>query len=371
MPEHGATALSATLVATSLQLGGGGGHGGDDDKSLQAAAEESLSSGVSRLLDGRIWIPGTLHIVHHVVDELLGNMRQRKEFLEDLAAITNFFKHQRLREKFVVYCLTGSHGRHRVLFDDFPATYIEWRWRSLLACVRHLLSLQPLLVLCWDRGKMVGPADLDSRGKDDAASTDDRAQAVGAVVENRSFWAFCSMLALLSEGVDVFLAWAQSCSCRPSLHLRKACGIMVDADQSSASDQLRCPMMGCRAADMANGKWRDHLEFILKRREADVVALTAGLGAMERATLMQDWSSGRETLTLGLQLRLEFYDNLPHRQRNTQHATLFSSHALPRARAPRRPIPPTPPQGPLRFDSEPLLLLKRLLTERSDSSPEN
>lgn len=86
-----------------------------------------------------LWIPGVLHVVHHVVGELLLPMSYRGACFKQLSMFTGFFRHKHLRERFMTACLIGQHQRHRVLFEDFPATYIEWRW-SMVKVVGESVS---------------------------------------------------------------------------------------------------------------------------------------------------------------------------------------------------------------------------------------
>jgi hypothetical protein len=71
--------------------------------------------------------------------------------------------------------------------------------------------------------------------------------------------------------------------------------------------------IGCKAPDMANGRWTGHLRNILAGNETAVLSLTVGLSSPDRALLLFDWSVSKDTLTLGLKLRINFFSSLPHR----------------------------------------------------------
>jgi hypothetical protein len=70
---------------------------------------------------------------------------------------------------------------------------------------------------------------------------------------------------------------------------------------------------GCRAPDMANGLWTEHLRRILGGQESVVLGLTVGLSPSDRALLLYDWGRAKDSLTLGLKLRFNFFACLPHR----------------------------------------------------------
>ena len=253
--------------------------------------------------------------MHHAVGELLGAMQGKARFLEDLRRVTGFFKYQGLRERFQHFCLVGQHQRNRVLFNEFPATFIEWRWGSLVVCIRHLLLIQPVLVTCWDTARMVakGTHVREQSGRDDGDfQKSDNVQEVGRVINDQRFWAYGQMLVYLADAADSLVSWCQTCPCHPTPVVRKACRIMEDV---GSSDQTKrsCPFLGCRAACMANGHWKRFLQHVFNACAGDIIGLTVGMTTDARDILLTDWAKGQEVLLLGLQLRFQFFANLPHR----------------------------------------------------------
>ena len=79
----------------------------------------------SRLLPNTIWIPGVLHLVHHIIDEYLSKLT-KEVFLKKLRVLTGFFRRRLLRERFQACCCCGAFQRYRPLFHDFPAVFIDW-----------------------------------------------------------------------------------------------------------------------------------------------------------------------------------------------------------------------------------------------------
>ncbi len=63
---------------------------------------------------------------------------------------------------------------------------------------------------------------------------------------------------------------------------------------------------------MANGRWKDYLRNILHGQESGVLSLSVGLVPSDRAILIFDWGLAKDTLTLGLKLRFNFFSDLPH-----------------------------------------------------------
>ena len=107
-----------------------------------------MQDAATRLLEHCLWIPGVLHLAHHVIGETLDAMRFKQSFLTQLRTVTGFFKFSHLRERFVHNCLRGPDQRHQILFDDWPATYIDWRWGTLIAAFKEMVPLEDLLFKC-------------------------------------------------------------------------------------------------------------------------------------------------------------------------------------------------------------------------------
>ena len=217
---------------------------------------DSFRRSAEYILGNCIWVPGVLHLMHHVVEGLLDSFQRKQEFLKELRTLCNFFKYKGLRERFQHQCLTGQNRRHSILFDDFPVVYIEWRWGSLLACLRHLLLIQPILVLCWDSERMVAKGQHASEqcGRDDDEfQKADSVEDVGRVIHSTLFWAFLQMFASLGQVTDRLTEWCQTCPCHPATSVRRVCRIL-EQTESSSSKMASCPFVGCRAPCMANGR---------------------------------------------------------------------------------------------------------------------
>ena len=137
------------------------------------------------------------------------------------------------------------------MFENFPATFIDWRWGSLLSCLRHLSKLHTVLVLTWESRLMRGDGIDDlmepgRAGEGDGFKADDQPDVVGNAIDNPVFWSYLHMLMSLGDSVSELLDWLQGCSCHPSAALRKACRVLTDDGRSSSGGQLVCPMRGWR-----------------------------------------------------------------------------------------------------------------------------
>ena len=109
--------------------------------------------------------------------------------------------------------------------------------------------------------------------------------------------------------------WAESCPC----HGDRA----VFADLSRAARMTRfqnlvgvpgpCPMCSRRAPELASGGLLDLcLESLWEWSQSEVALISATLSPLDRATVHADFTAARKRLTFTLQLKLSFWQQLPH-----------------------------------------------------------
>ena len=150
---------------------------------------------------------------------------------------------------------------------------------------------------------------------DDEWAKDSDVGAVGAVLRDSEWWAYAQMILVQNEVMDDFLAWLQGCPCHPDPECRNVCTSKPELSEISPSTDavVRCPLMGCRAPDLANGHWKRFLDAGFGKREDEVLALCVQLGPQVRAELLAHWGRVRDAFVLGMSLRFQFYDKLPHK----------------------------------------------------------
>ena len=245
-----------------------------------SATHNPSKHAATRLMQSALWVPGMLHILHTVSEELVASMARGDHVVQQVATLAHFFKMQHLRDRFCHTCVDGVHAGQRNLFNSFPS-YIDWRWQSLLDCCRHIAALQPALVLFWSTSKMMGKQDVAKAHEEETAGADSRhcseetdtvrIKKVGEVIADEAFWGYLHMLLLLSETVAELRSWVQSCPCHgASPEVLKCCV------QSSGRAHSGCPMLGRRAVEMASGKWRDVLRDAKQTRSFELrVSLVA------------------------------------------------------------------------------------------------
>ena len=259
-------------------------------------------------------MPGLLHIFHNAVGSVSVAMPAFATWVKGLNTIVNFFKYEALRDRFCEACLEGSHKSFRNLFEFFKHRYIDWCWGSLISCCAGLALLQWPLKLHWDPAKMKkknkkNDDAIEAGGRDRSDYDEaDNAHAVGKIIHDDNWWAFCHMILILGKVFDEAEAWAEGCSCHPHRACWKAlAAVMPDWNI------VRCPMAGRRGPEMANGRWASVVDGLIDRSEMDVVRLTQGLGADQRVALIGNYRAGSSHMIAELTIKLSMFASLPHK----------------------------------------------------------
>ena len=166
---------------------------------------------------------GILHILHNAEGTVLLAFDCKDEFFGMLQKLQNFFRHKYLRELFCAQCLVPPYLHVRDLYEAWPATYIEWRWGSLLDVLRHILFLKASLRLLWDSKKIErGRSEASKRASPQEQQREEeeaptRPREVGEVIHNPKF--------LGSSRHDLDDERGALCSLRPSQGLPMPPGI--------------------------------------------------------------------------------------------------------------------------------------------------
>ena len=256
-----------------------------------------------------------LHILHNAIGNILASMADSPKFLKQLRTICNYFKHSQLRQYYQETCLVGDHARYSAMFKSWPAVHIEWRWGSLVECLKHMDgALCAVLRLTWDVSSMkkkVSKVKEDPNSKCDLdwEAVDDP-KAIGDVIHSNKFWAFAGMLLRASEAAETISDHFNSCECHPATPTSQRRGL----NPYYASDEQAkpCIMVGCFSAMLASGLWKNFVRKAWDQSEASLLPTFAFVNASDRAELMDHFMAGRDSVIAELTEKLAFWECLPH-----------------------------------------------------------
>ena len=259
-----------------------------------------------------------LHILHNAEGNILNAMPGSVRFLKQLRTITNFFKHSQLREYFQEMCLAGGNSRYKSMFDTWPAVFIDWRWGSLIVCLRFMDgTLAAVLRITWD-SKLMSKKIVSEKAKNSAAGRDgsidwseiDNPTKIAAVISDSHFWCYASMLLSASEAIENIADVFNRCPCHPATPTSQRAGL--NPYFAPDSRPTPCPLTGCFAPLLATGKWKVLVRNVWNKPEAELLINLSHLSVTDRAGVMNDFIAGRDSVLAELVEKLAFWEALPH-----------------------------------------------------------
>jgi hypothetical protein len=208
----------------------------------------------SFLFPSSVWVPGTLHIVSDIIEDLTKHLKSFEWWFDLAKAMNNFLNKPWLRELFVAVCLKGEEGAvlsH--LFSTF-AVKLHHRWGSLVHFIQLVLPLKFALRKFWCSSSMTRGAKAQDRS--DSTDSCSNLDNVDKAVNSMFFWAYAEFLLMLCGFAEHLAAWSEGCACHPTKNT-EADGLSYFRRQTLIRKQTGlkhpCPMMGRRAPELANG----------------------------------------------------------------------------------------------------------------------
>ncbi|CAE7033133.1 unnamed protein product [Symbiodinium sp. CCMP2592] len=265
------------------------------------------------LMPAAIHLPGVCHAVHNASANLNSALSYFDDFLSKLRVVHKFLGSPSRRDRFVEVVLQRkpSYDVGKSLFKSFTKTLYEERWGEVASYLKSAQSLFTFLRLHWDEVAYVRDA-----GDADVASAEDNFTAGGltALIKDGFFHAYWEMQLHIRLCLQRFLRWAEGCSCHP----------FADGTPRTRETKLRgeiscprevsctCPMMGCQAPFLVEGKLQSFREELLSTGFNDVVLnCHCQLTAVQWSDLEAEWKRGCQYLCENLKLRLAFFGKLP------------------------------------------------------------
>ena len=296
--------------------------GGDDIGAEELCLDFSSSLGI--------------HALQHFVNNCTkGIADAMPSFWEDIYpgmnALLGCLRAKFFRQRFSATCLDIPAGKPWVpkFEEGCSADLVGWRFGSLAACNRALLSFETPLRCFWDDDKLnfkrdhqqpqqpqqqqqaplPGQQPRPHSQKPEGPNTSLASQAC----KSRSFWAWQHMFARIANVVAHMVNWLQSCPChtlsettwgaRASEFARR---LFMDRRESA-----HCPLTGFRAAEVACGQFSAWVQAIADIELAEVSLGLEGCSASERAQVLGDLQAARQHVVFAVQAELACWEMTP------------------------------------------------------------
>lgn len=257
-----------------------------------------------RLFPQCLWIPGALHIVHSVCENLTTSLTDfEKGYLPQLRTLVSFLNEACMRQRFVATCLTGTGIVFTHLFLHGTLSLAEWRWGSLMECVGKITAVMLPLRVFWKSSSMVYQEQAGQEKETPAmrvsvAAAQFNIETIAAVISSSKFWAYSHMMLMLGQIVSELQGFFLACKCHPnedhdSKELARNVGV-----RRRVPRKIVCPMMGRLAPEMATGEWKIRLNELLAISTANVLPHTAELTEEERGLVLRDFDQGKQRVVI-------------------------------------------------------------------------
>ena len=218
---------------------------------------------------------------------------------------------------------TAPASLHKKEIQSIKVSLLDHRWGTLVYFLERLFAIAHLVTQFWDIQAVQVQQGLATQGDDG-----DRGQpaverpaskqwilSVHAVIKDPMFWAFGRLVLNIAGCTQELTVWCEGCPCHPKpivcpdirtyFHRRRAL-------RKSANLVKPCPFNGCRGPEAAGGHLASILQNARSHYHHDLIEHSERLTQEQRDTLMRDWSVGTSLLLATFEVKLGFWQQLPH-----------------------------------------------------------
>ena len=268
-------------------------------------------------LPDAIVIPGALHICSNLCKDVSAKLGHWECFLTQLGQVEALLCNRDRRERFLSTCVPAG-SQDRALFQHFSGSLYEKRWGAVISFLRKLFPLLDALQKYWNHEAFLEGYRQEDRNHDNPEEGPGfgfLASDLTAVLCSNQFHVYLEMVMALFNVVENLSSWFEGCACHEQhvkvrnrrAHSRK--------EGAQLGLQVSCPMMGKRAPQLASGCLQDTFEELSSLHKASLLKRMSSrsLSPQEEALVMQDFEAGRNYISLGLQVKFDFWGKLPWR----------------------------------------------------------
>ena len=124
----------------------------------------------SRFMQKCLEIPGVMHIIDNLLNDVHTAMPHWKQFHADLKILESFFVVRDRRRRFIWTCIKDTRYTYAEKhFEKFTASLYEGRWHETLVFCKAIQKTLPFLLRCWDESAFTNGVDILSKVAPDTA----------------------------------------------------------------------------------------------------------------------------------------------------------------------------------------------------------
>ena len=250
-----------------------------------------------------------LHIFHNAVQGLGRALQWQDEFCEMLSATCDLLRRRWSRQRMLETCFASEEGKKlHGLFKHFGAKVHSGRWGTMAEGVASLEPLESSLRLHWSLEMH------NFREAGGAGNERDIGVYVAKADEGMTsafFWSYRGMWPILVSVIVHGMHWCESCPCH---HTQIKAETFFLRRQAKVLDlgSEQCPLMGCRAPEIACGEVLQFCEMLFADGATEVLLkLCPPLSEEEKQLLVSEYEAGRRHLMFYVTVKLGPWQQLP------------------------------------------------------------
>ena len=284
-------------------------------------------------------VPGLDHIAHNLQEDLDKHLRSWSSWLPGFKGLCLLLSKKHLLKRLIATCIEGTPlSSLKGIFESTVPSIAKWRWGTICKTLPAVLSVFKPLKLVWNAEKFQkqnrsggDPLEDSADQAEQEEDEDMKVLKVGDITSalRSDFWlAYAHMLLSLHEIGNRISSWASGCPChgwlqaKPNagpgvenhwdVYLReivRARGLPLQEDGAAFS----CPMAGKRAPELASGCLTEILNSTADAKKPDVLIAAAGLGREMHDSVITDFQTGVDFISLTVSIKLGFWKDFPWR----------------------------------------------------------
>ena len=266
-----------------------------------------------RLMPDALHLPGCCHAIHNACLNLDSALADFSWFLGLLKKFDPLIADKRKRERFLEVALEGTpqYDEGKKVLANFSATLHTERWGELAT---YLRTGFPALVFCrqhWD-----GVAYARGLDEKEAEGANFSCSSITALLKDDFFFVYWQMQLALRDIIEALLRFVEGCACHSS-HLKGRSAFQQEKALRSEIEcpkdvHCQCPLMGCRAPEMAVGHLETFAEELFGTEFGKFISRNPTvLNSEQWGRLSQEWHKAGAYILENLKIRLGFFQSLP------------------------------------------------------------
>ena len=263
-------------------------------------------------LQGEIFVPGMLHILDNLSHDLERCLTGWESFTTQLKHCCLLLKHPASRDRLFQTCLAvPPWSSMRSKLEGFTGHVYKQRWGSTLQSIQQITPLLPILVGAWDLERFgvrdSGRAE-ESQARGHAVLS---VQIVDQALTGGLFQGYALGMLAIADLLQHISAWCEACPC-----FSKSDVAAFDSQDLEVLQlhKKQCPLRTRRAPELAAGKMEEFLTQVAHVTAARLLTepKIMSLQASDRDLIFTDVAAAKQRILLVLQLKLSFWQQLPH-----------------------------------------------------------